>query len=211
MPNSLPLFPLSLVVFPGEELRLHIFEPRYRQLIQECVDEGITFGVPPVINRKVSKVATEVELVRMDKLYPSGEMDITTRGIRRVHIHKFHKIADQKLYPGGEVDYMMNIGETDSGIQAVIYDQLEQLHDALGIQRKVANSIAEVSAFKIGHQVGLTLQQEHELLKIDNELDRLAFLQEHLERIIPIVQETERLKARAKLNGHYKNVLPPKY
>ena len=109
------------------------------------------------------------------------------------------------------IDYMMDMGETDSGLQAVIYDQLEQLHEALGIQRKVVNSIADIAAFRIGHQVGLTLQQEHELLKIDSELDRLAFMQEHLERIIPIVQETERLKARAKLNGHYKNVLPPKY
>ncbi|MEL6589250.1 MAG: LON peptidase substrate-binding domain-containing protein [Bacteroidota bacterium] len=211
MPISLPLFPLSLVVFPGEELRLHIFEPRYRQLIHECVDEGITFGIPPVINRKVSLVATEVELLRLDKQYSSGEMDITTRGIRRVQINQFHQVAEPKLYPGGEIEYKINLDETDHGLQEVIFDQLEKLHDALGIQRKVARTVEEIAAFSIGHQVGLTLQQEHELLKIDSEVDRLAYLQEHLERIIPIVRETERLKARAKLNGHYKNVLPPKY
>ncbi|MEO0474160.1 MAG: LON peptidase substrate-binding domain-containing protein, partial [Bacteroidota bacterium] len=69
MYEFLPLFPLSLVVFPGENLRLHIFEPRYKQLIEECSAENTNFGIPTVLDRKVGNIATEVELVSVDKTY----------------------------------------------------------------------------------------------------------------------------------------------
>jgi len=54
MTRFLPLFPLSLVVFPGEYLNLHIFELRYRQLINECDEEGMTFGIPPAFENKLA-------------------------------------------------------------------------------------------------------------------------------------------------------------
>ena len=86
MAQFLPLFPLSLIVFPGEELRLHIFEPRYRQLIQECIDDQITFGIPAVMDADMGNIATEVVLEGVEKRYAEGRMDITTRGVRRARI-----------------------------------------------------------------------------------------------------------------------------
>ena len=60
--NFLPLFPLNLIVFPHEDLNLHIFEPRYRQLINECLDEKKTFGIPAFVNNKLLGYGTEVEV-----------------------------------------------------------------------------------------------------------------------------------------------------
>ena len=54
MTNFIPIFPLSIVVYPGESLNLHIFEERYKQLITECYAEKKSFGVPPVINSSVA-------------------------------------------------------------------------------------------------------------------------------------------------------------
>ncbi len=211
MPEFLALFPLSLTVFPGEQLKLHIFEPRYRQLLKECAEEGSTFGVSPVVDRKVSSIATEVRLVSIDQQYGTGEMDITTEGVRRAQVETFYEKAPGHLYPGGEVIWLPNKARTDLLLQEEVYDYFEQLNQALGIHRTLVDSAMEVTAYAIGHHVGFNLHQEVQLLKLDEEIARLRFIRDHLEDVIPIVQETERLKARAKLNGHYKNVIPPSY
>ena len=72
----LPLFPLELVVFEGETVRLHIFEPRYKQLVKEVMDEGAAFGMPVVFEKKLEGTGTELGNVKLiEKLY-GGEMDI---------------------------------------------------------------------------------------------------------------------------------------
>jgi ATP-dependent Lon protease len=87
----LPLFPLRLVVFPGEKLNLHIFEPRYKQLIHECETEGITFGINAFINDTMMPLGTEIKLLSIAKHYENGEMDICTEGVKVYEIEKFHK------------------------------------------------------------------------------------------------------------------------
>ena len=82
MPKFLPVFPLSLVAFPGERLNLHIFEPRYKQLIQDCQDEGKTFGIPAYIDDHLNEFGTEMELTSIEKVYEDGSMDIKTRGVQ---------------------------------------------------------------------------------------------------------------------------------
>ena len=77
----LPQFPLKIVVFPGEQLNLHIFEPRYKQLINECEAEDRTFGIPAFIEKRVMEIGTEVRLEKIVKRHLNGEMDIRTRGV----------------------------------------------------------------------------------------------------------------------------------
>ena len=211
MAQFLPLFPLSLIVFPGEQLRLHIFEPRYKQLITECNEEKKTFGIPSVIDQNVSEIATEVRIVSIDKQYKSGEMDITAVGMRRFQIEEFFKVSEGKLYPGGNGTFIPDTSTSSEELQAAIFDQLNQLHLALGITKKLASDQHDIQSFRIGHHIGLTIQQEYELLRINVEKERLAYIHSHLTGIIPIVTETERLKAKAKLNGHYKNIVPPDF
>jgi hypothetical protein len=211
MSQFLPLFPLSLVVFPGEQLRLHIFEERYRQLAKECLDEKKTFGIPTVIDQTVASIATEVEIVALDKHYGSGEMDITTQGLRRFNVETFYRVSTDKLYPGGEIEFLSDQLDGSPSLQQEIFQLLEQLHEALGIQKNVAETPEEVQAYLIGHHIGLTLKQEYQLLALNTEIDRLTFIKQHLNSILPVVQETERMKARSKLNGHYKNIVPPNF
>ncbi|MEO0897680.1 MAG: LON peptidase substrate-binding domain-containing protein [Bacteroidota bacterium] len=209
MADLMPLFPLSLVVYPGEKLHLHIFEDRYKQLINECLEQGTNFGIPAVVNQQVVSLGTEVVIKSLDKKYPSGEMDITTVGKRRVRIENFYEVVSGKLYPGGDIEWLSEDNRTESTMQQMVWDLLEQLHHALGIQKKYADDPEQLHTFQIGHHVGLTLAQEFELLSLNSELDRLIYVKKHLEAILPVVRETERLKAKAKLNGHYKNILPP--
>ncbi|HEY0108163.1 MAG TPA: LON peptidase substrate-binding domain-containing protein, partial [Fibrella sp.] len=78
MDDLIPLFPLSLVVYPGEDLNLHIFEPRYRQLVSECIEEEKTFGIPAFIENKLPGYGTEVHVTTLHKRYDDGRMDVKT-------------------------------------------------------------------------------------------------------------------------------------
>ena len=69
MTNFIPIFPLSIVVFPGEQLNLHIFEPRYKQLIRECAEQQKPFGIPSVIENNVQELGTLVEIKEIRKVY----------------------------------------------------------------------------------------------------------------------------------------------
>jgi Lon protease-like protein len=80
MQKFIPIFPLNLVAFPGEVINLHIFEPRYQQLIRECCEEEKMFGIPVVENNRMLDYGTEMELVKIQKEYPNGEMDVKVKG-----------------------------------------------------------------------------------------------------------------------------------
>ena len=70
MIDFLPLFPLKLVAFPGEQLNLHIFEPRYKQLFRECEENQITFGIPAFIDNKIMDIGTELKLEKKSLFDP---------------------------------------------------------------------------------------------------------------------------------------------
>ena len=72
MKEQLALFPLQLVVFPNEKLNLHLFEPRYRQLLADVEAEGISFGIPSFLDDKIMPIGTEVVLKEVVERYPTG-------------------------------------------------------------------------------------------------------------------------------------------
>ena len=211
MSTFLPLFPLNIVVYPGEKLRLYIFEERYKQLIRECLEGSTTFGIPTVIDKQVLEIATEMKVISMDKKFPGGEMNITTRGMSRVFIEKFDKKAANKLYPGGDVRSLDSDESTDILLQEEIFSLLSRLNEALDISKKVVSFPAEIRAFSVGHHIGLNLKQEYHLNTLNLEKDRLIYIRSHLQRVLPVVQETARMKAKARLNGHYKSLIPPEF
>jgi Lon protease-like protein len=80
MINFIPIFPLSIVVYPGEELNLHIFEPRYKQLVEEYSAAKKPFGIPVIINNQLNELGTLVEIQDITTRYDNGELDIKTKG-----------------------------------------------------------------------------------------------------------------------------------
>lgn len=212
MDAILPLFPLQLVAFPGEPLNLHVFEPRYRQLVQECEEEGKTFGLPAFINGKVMEIGTEMRLLAVEKRYESGESDIKTQGVRPFRIRQFYRQAPGKLYAGADVEWLE--AEDDKGDVAIsvsILDMLENLFVLLKIDKEVPEDPAEMRTFDLAHHVGFSLEQEYQFLCIPDETARQEYMREHLERVLPMVREMENLRKRAQMNGHFKNILPPNF
>ena len=207
----LALFPLNLVVFPGEKLNLHIFEPRYRQLVHDCLEQNITFGIPPFINDGVSTLGTEMKLVGIEKSYESGEMDIRTKALGVFRIREFFREAPGKLYAGGQVEDITDDRLGDILLQTRIKEQIQQLYDILGLRRLFLDLPTDFRVYDIAHHLGLSTEQEYQLLAAATETERQELVLEHLQQVLPILLETERLKERARLNGHFKNLTPPNF
>ncbi|MEL6864448.1 MAG: LON peptidase substrate-binding domain-containing protein [Bacteroidota bacterium] len=211
MTDFLPLFPLKLVVFPDEKLNLHIFEPRYKQLIRECEQNGITFGIPAFIDGEVMDTGTEIKLLAIEKRYPNGSLDIKTQGIGTFRIHEFYREAPNKLYAGADIERIEEFSEGDSYLYNQILLLLKELFRILKIDKKIPKNPDDFSTFEVAHHVGLSFEQEYQFLCLNNEVERQEFIADHLQQLIPVVKEMERLRKRVQLNGHFKNIDPPNF
>ncbi|QIX59672.1 peptidase [Hymenobacter sp. BT18] len=210
MPRLLPLFPLNLVVFPGEKLNLHIFEPRYRQLVHDCLAENLTFGIP-LFTEQMRELGTEMRILSVEKTYPSGEMDIRTQGMSVFRIREFFREAPSKLYAAGTIEAIPDDNTPDPELRVRIQHCLQQLYDVLGLRQLLQRLPINYRSYDLGHHLGLSTEQEYQLLAATSELERQEMIAEHLEQVLPILLETERLKERARLNGHFKNLTPPAF
>jgi uncharacterized protein len=205
MTEYIPLFPLKLVPFPGEDLNLHIFEPRYKQLITDCMEKKTSFGVAVYLD-ELTQYGTEVELVEVFKTYEDGKLDIRTKAVRPFEILTFDNPIMGKLYAGGEVKYL----ENDPKVSEVIYNEfmfyLKEMMRLLNYD--VDLSTFTISSFTFAHVLGLKIEEEFELLLITKEEERQIYLINHFKKMIPIMKDVEHAKEKIKMNGHFKNLDP---
>lgn len=206
MTNFIPIFPLGLVVYPGENLNLHIFEPRYKQLIKDCHTAGKPFGIPAVINDKVAEMGTLVQVKEISKEYPDGKMDIKTQGEVVFKILEVVKVIPDKLYSGAIVTYPENNNKRSPAKMKVILDSIRALHSQLGVSKDFLKKDAELISFDVAHHAGLSLEDEYRLLEFSQELQREEFLKRHLSKVLPIMEHMDLLKGKIKMNGHFKNL-----
>ena len=207
MINFIPIFPLSIVVYPGEELNLHIFEPRYKQLVEECASSKKPFGIPSVINSRMNELGTLVSITDITTRYDNGEMDITTKGERVFRILEVIKEIPDKLYNGAIVEYPVN--NEDPGKKALMQKVLHavrELHRLLNVSKDFKKPDEQLNSYMLAHHAGLSLQQEYELLGLMQELQRQEYLKRHLAKVLPVLAEMETLKEKVKLNGHFRNL-----
>ncbi|WP_420154538.1 LON peptidase substrate-binding domain-containing protein [Siphonobacter sp.] len=201
----LPLFPLNLVAFPGEKLNLHIFEPRYIQLITECLEANTSFGIPVYMPNQRIDFGTSLRVLEVSQRYDDGRMDIRTEGLQIFRLLSFINPVERKLYAGGQVAYQEHQSSTE--LLPGLLDHLKKLYQHL--QTNVDfNERSENFSYQIAHKIGLSLEEEYELLQIPKELERQRFISRHLNRIMPVIQELEKTKERIRLNGHFRNFDP---
>lgn len=206
MTNFVPIFPLGIVVYPGEQLNLHIFEPRYKQLINECHTEKKLFGVPSVIDNRMQDYGTLVHITEMSMVYDNGEMDIKTQGTQVFRVLEVIKEIPEKLYSGAIVNYPQNHKTGSAEVMRNIVNSIRELYKLLKVDKDFHKNDAELNSYDVAHHVGLSLQEEYELLGLMHERQRQEYLKRHLTRVIPMVAEMEGLKKKVKLNGHFKNL-----
>lgn len=199
----LPLFPLELVVFPGEEQKLHIFEPRYKQLIRECEDTGAPFGISSCVEKRLSGYGTEMELVTVYRVYAGGEMDILTRGRRRFRLESFQAQLPDKLYGGGDVALLEEQADAVPEVTGQLASEYARLHELLETGFTRDDFQRPDLSYRIAEEVGLSLAQKVDLLAVDRESERQEAILQHLRRVIPVLEGARDVKRRVRGNGHF--------
>ncbi len=209
MSQLIPMFPLELVLFPEEDLSLHIFEPKYKELIQDVRRQDTPFGIPVFQKGKKLQYGSVAELSSIESEYSDGRLDIKTKGLQAFKIKSYIKVADEKLYGAAEVEYIDLDRTPDITTNLKIIELIHELYVQMNIEKEIPDAGIDLFSFKIAHQVGLSINQELQVLTIASEYDRAAFIHEHLLHLIPIVKEMEALRKKVQMNGHFKNVIPP--
>src|SRR5579863_5099335 len=148
MTNFIPVFPLGIVVYPGETVNLHIFEPRYKQLVSECHSEGKPFGIPTVIDNRLNEMGTLVRITELVKQYENGEMDIRTQGLRVFRMLELIKTVPDKLFSGAIVNYPDNAeGPGKRALMAKVIIAVRELHKMLNITKEFSKPDGELVSY----------------------------------------------------------------
>lgn len=199
----IPIFPLKLVAFPGEQLNLHIFEPRYKQLIADVSSEKGKFGVSVYLD-KLMPYGSEVIVEEVSKVYEDGRMDIKTKVIRVYELLKFENPFEDKLYAAGEIISFENDLIVPIDLQDEFLFHIKEFFRLIGEPQSIVPML--VNSFTLAHKIGLTIEQEYELLVLRTESSRIHFLIDHFAKVIPILREVDRAKTKIKMNGHFKTL-----
>jgi len=172
------------VVFPGQSVLLHIFEPRYRELIGDCVKDGITFGISPLLGDGLANYGTEVKLVGILRKDESGNLDVALKGMNVFRLHEFRSNFSDKLYSGGLVGFRANEANYQPDMQDRLLSQYSSWRDRSGAPPIPNDEISGNLSFAIGHHLGLSTLQKVQLIALSAETDRQVFLSRHLHRVL---------------------------
>lgn len=211
MMDILPMFPLNIVVLPGESLNLHIFEHRYRQLIHEADTNSISFGIPFVNSNKLEKYCPEMVLENIEKIHPDGKMDVTVKAVGLLTIKQFYDQHPRKLYPAAEIESVEIDLDPSIEMNRLIVPILAKMYNLLNVTNVKIENVENFATHQIAHKVGLTLDQEYDLLQMKSEAERARYLYDHLIAFLPNVMRTQELKDKALMNGHFQHHLPPSF
>lgn len=211
-PIMLPIFPLPVVIYPNEELRLHIFEPRYKELIEDSQKQGIVFTIMPVIENMVMEYGTLVSLVEVTKNYPDGKSDVRLLSLRKMKMIKLLNHFPNKKYSGALMEEIEDHLETSNN---TLLKTIETLFQTLCSVNKVQpyRSINwdRFTSYDLGHYVGFNLKQEYQFFCNFSENHRLELLVKQLERMIEQSQTRSHWLEQMHMNGEFRQYNPEEW
>lgn len=200
METLIPLFPLDVVLFPGTPLPLHIFEPRYKEMIGECLAQRLTFGVIRALAQGLAEVGCTAEIVTVVKEYPDGKLDLVTEGRRRFELLR---VNQERSFLRGEV--LMIEDEPGVPLKTEIA-RVIQLHAELlavaGAKQDLSAADPATMSFFLAGSLPLDLDFKQKLLALRSEAERVSLLIQYFESIIPNIQRSARARQTAGGNGH---------
>jgi uncharacterized protein len=206
-PDRIPLFPLNVVLLPGADLPLHIFEPRYREMVRKCLDEQTEFGVLLSLPKGIVRVGCSAEIIDVVKRYQDGRMDILTVGrapFRIVELLNSESFAEDQLLQG-DVDYLDDRGPAaNPRIRRELIELYEVCHTIVygDYPRNVQGDSPENLSYVVAGTLPMDLLCKQQLLELRSEADRQERLVTYLREWAPHLQKTETMRHRSYGNGH---------
>jgi Lon protease-like protein len=180
----LPLFPLDLVLLPGAPLPLHIFEPRYKEMISECLEQHKPFGIVRASDEGVAGIGCTAEIVSVTKKYDDGRMDILTRGVERFEVLEVH---EDRAFLQAEISLVED--DETAAPAAPLVQQAVRLHAEIvkiaGAQLAGPDETASNLSFLLAGTLPLDLDFKQNLLATLSETKRLEAVVGYLEAVLP--------------------------
>jgi Lon protease-like protein len=201
MSSLLPLFPLDMVLLPGAALPLHVFEPRYKEMIAECLAAEKAFGVVRVKEEGVAEIGCTAKIIAVTKQYDDGRMDIVTEGCERFEVMQ---VNQERAFLQAEVLYLQD--EPRSATPQLISRAME-LHGEImrlaGAEPERLSAI-ETSAlsFHLASSLPLDLDFKQALLGMKSEGERVPAIISYFEAILPNLRRSVQARQKAGGNGH---------
>jgi Lon protease-like protein len=197
--SLLALFPLEIVLFPGAPLPLHIFEPRYKEMIQECLEHKRPFGMVRANENALAEVGCTAVISGVIKKYEDGRLDIAAEGRQRFEIVQLNQ---ERSFLRGEVAFFDDEPSQVAPADLQIVVQLhQQLFDVLGQETHLAQHPPSLS-FQLAHELPVDLDFKQQLLEMKTEVERVEALIEYYKTTIPKLEKTMRAREKATGNGH---------
>jgi Lon protease-like protein len=189
-----------VVLFPDTPLPLHIFEPRYKEMIGECLQHKQVFGVVRAKENSLAEIGCTAEIVAVTKKYDDGRMDIVSEGRRRFQISN---VNHERSFLQGEVSYF----EDEPGLP-----NAADVQRALNLHSQILALLAAESAppdpedpqlsFHLAGSLRLDLDFKQTLLGLRSEPERVIGLIEYYEAILPNLRRAVKARDKAGGNGH---------
>jgi Lon protease-like protein len=201
--SLLPLFPLDLVLFPGTPLPLHIFEPRYREMISECLDQKKAFGVVRAKEEGVAEIGCTAEIVTVTQKYPDGRMDIVTEGRERFEVMQ---VNQERSFLQADVLYLQDAPDQASAEEIAQALKLQGEIFALAGSSSSSSNASEIErtqlSFNLVGPMPLDLDFKQTLLGLKSEAERVQAIISYFKAILPNLRRTVRVRQTAGGNGH---------
>ncbi len=172
--KKIPVFPLNILPIPGELIPLHIFEPRYQQLLKDIEEKDIDFGILFAHPRNEKRIGSLVRLESVLKKYETGESDIVVKCIDTFILSRFFNQMSPKLYPGGEVFFLNAMDDIKVSSSLVI--QFEEYMK----QRNIKLNDNEYNIHDIANELDLDLTDRVKYLKLLTSNKRQEFIRGRL-------------------------------
>jgi ATP-dependent Lon protease len=201
-PERIPLFPLNVVLLPGAELPLHIFEPRYRDMVNDCLGEKSEFGMLLSLPSGVARVGCTAEIIQVAKRYEDGRMDILTVG--RAPFRVVELLTENPLMEG-QVDYLEDRESPGNPrVQRELVELFEACHTLIydDYPKNLEGASTEDLSYLIAATLPLDLLWKQQILELRSESDRQERLVAYLREWAPHLQKKEAMRQRAGGNGH---------
>jgi len=178
----IPLFPLNMVVFPKENISLHIFEDRYKKMISNCISSKSEFGIILKNNNIISNIGCTVMVDKLLKTYSTGELDVTLNGIERFKILDKFKQDDLLFANISKIDEAYDL--VDKNSFSMILDKYLKLLLSFNIKHDIHNEMNKNISFDFTKSVIIPSLIKQEFLELSNESERIDFIDIFLDSVI---------------------------
>ena len=179
--DRLPLFPLKLVLLPYEILPLHIFEPRYKKMVKNAIEKEQPFGIVLKDEEGVYDKGCSVQITKVIQEYPNGEYDIIVKGIERFKVLNAKREGNM-VY--GQIEYIPISIETDLKLIDDVQDSYLKILLRYGIDSDMEMHMNKKISYEYVKGIQLPIVLKKELLNMEHETDRLAFIKNIFDNIL---------------------------